>query len=693
MNSARREIQAQLLLLAAVALLAAPVLAGGVPYYGDLTLQFIPWRNFAAQQVLAGRLPLWLPDVYLGLPFLANNQSAVLYPPHLLPLPGVVAVAAGLVLHLHLAAAGSYCFARALGRSRAAGLVAGLGYGLGGYLVSKQQFPSLGYTIAWLPWLFWAAERLRQRPGPRTAALLGVLVGLQWLSGHAQMSVLQLALLAAWWVSTPRPLRSATAWRWGLVGLLAGCGVGLAQLLPTAELLRLSPRSGFTFDDVARFNLPPFQVLTVLAPNLFGCPAGRLPYLGVGPYWEMTWYAGALTVPLALCASRAQERRVGFWWGAAAVGLALALGRYTPLYRLAYELLPPLRIFRDPARFTLYSTFALTVLAAAGYDRLDDRLRRVATGLLAGVATALVLTVLAPGDLLTAALAALLAWSPLKQVANLAPLAAGWREALTLQLLALLALLTAARAAAAAPRRRWLVALLALDLTVYGHGLNPVAPLTAVTQPPPENIPRGALVLAPSAEESAEQCFNFAHYPPSDCLPGTRRTLTPHVALGSGLRTVWGYDPLRPAATLAALQAATAGDWAQRAATLGGLGVRGEWDGQRWQPYPAPPGLVRARGGPALPRGGTPQRLAVLLPSGAARLELTLPLVPGWRFTQPPVPSPSALVTAFERCPAGLLRGWYAPASLRLGLFAALLSLGWLAALVTTCSSLRGRGT
>src|SRR5258707_15084688 len=46
----------------------------------DAFVYFYPQRVYLAQSLLAGRIPLWDPDLFLGVPFLANPQTAVLYP-------------------------------------------------------------------------------------------------------------------------------------------------------------------------------------------------------------------------------------------------------------------------------------------------------------------------------------------------------------------------------------------------------------------------------------------------------------------------------------------------------------------------------------------------------------------------------------------------------------------------------------
>src|SRR5438045_8773375 len=47
----------------------------------DAFVYFYPQRIYLAQSLLAGRIPLWDPNLFLGVPFLTNPQTAVLSPP------------------------------------------------------------------------------------------------------------------------------------------------------------------------------------------------------------------------------------------------------------------------------------------------------------------------------------------------------------------------------------------------------------------------------------------------------------------------------------------------------------------------------------------------------------------------------------------------------------------------------------
>src|SRR5579859_2015381 len=100
----------------------------------DAFVYFYPQRVFLGQSLLAGRVPLWDPYLFLGVPFLANPQTAVLYPPSWLFVLGPVQAvyAAQLVLHSFLAGFFTYLLARhAFGVLPLAAAVGGLAYGFG----------------------------------------------------------------------------------------------------------------------------------------------------------------------------------------------------------------------------------------------------------------------------------------------------------------------------------------------------------------------------------------------------------------------------------------------------------------------------------------------------------------------------------------------------------------------------------
>ena len=93
----------------------------------DLMLQFLPWRAFGFSQLRAGHLPLWNPHVFCGTPFFGGFQSALLYPLNVLflLLPLGAAINWSIALHVFLAGAFTYLWARNRGLRPLAGLLAG----------------------------------------------------------------------------------------------------------------------------------------------------------------------------------------------------------------------------------------------------------------------------------------------------------------------------------------------------------------------------------------------------------------------------------------------------------------------------------------------------------------------------------------------------------------------------------------
>ncbi|HXI16332.1 MAG TPA: hypothetical protein VNM48_08165, partial [Chloroflexota bacterium] len=129
-----------LLMLAAFCalLLRGTLLRGGAMLGFDLFNYFFPGKVFAAEALWRGQLPLWNPGVFFGVPFLANVQMGVLYPPNLLFLllefPRAVAVSQW--LHLSAGAAGMFLLSRWVWRlapfPAAAGALAFVGGGFFG---------------------------------------------------------------------------------------------------------------------------------------------------------------------------------------------------------------------------------------------------------------------------------------------------------------------------------------------------------------------------------------------------------------------------------------------------------------------------------------------------------------------------------------------------------------------------------
>ncbi|MEE8391282.1 MAG: YfhO family protein [Anaerolineae bacterium] len=364
-------------------LLWRALFAGEAFFWSTPLLQFVPWQRMAAAMWRDGHLPLWNPLLGCGAPLAANYQTAAFYPLNLLYLllPAEVALSWTTVLHLALAGWGMYRWGRAVGLDRFPAFIGALALEGSGFLAARAAlFPSMVLTFPWLAMWLWRAEVLVRRKQMRDALWLGVALGLGLLAGHAQIAFYGGALLAAYIVL--RTLQGAGGRKQEvtrnaqLVGLALALGVGLAavQLLPTAELMLSSQRSGgVDYDFAMTYSLWPWRLITFAAPDFLGNP-GRGDYAGYPNYWEGAGYVGLL--PLLLAAEAilrrkrgGQEARTGllrFWTVGIVVSLVFALGKNTPVFPFLFRHVPGFDLFQAPARWLAVTTVALAALAALG---------------------------------------------------------------------------------------------------------------------------------------------------------------------------------------------------------------------------------------------------------------------------------------------------------------------------------------
>ncbi|UCC64678.1 MAG: hypothetical protein JSV36_06430, partial [Anaerolineae bacterium] len=172
----------------------------------DAMTYFFPYRAYAAQAISDGEILLWNPYLFLGVPFLANPQTAVLYPPNL-ALSGLTApkqVAWSLVIHSVLASTFAYLYARrTLLLSPPAACLAAAAFGQGGYLAAQAEHVNQVNVLAWFPLLLLLWEA---RARVRWPALFGlaVAIGLGLLAGHTQASYISLIGLTLYALTTPK---------------------------------------------------------------------------------------------------------------------------------------------------------------------------------------------------------------------------------------------------------------------------------------------------------------------------------------------------------------------------------------------------------------------------------------------------------------------------------------------------------
>jgi hypothetical protein len=394
-------------------LFRAFVLSDQMLFGGDtLGLGYVA-RAFYADQLADGSFPRWAPLLLGGTPFLeALSGGDSLYPPSLLLLLLLEPYRAlGWKLVVHYAAGGFFMFglARSLGVSRAGALLGGTAYMLAPYFVSLVHPGHDGkiFVTALAPLLFWAVERHFQRSTLGTFSAIAFVVGLVISTTHFQMAYFLFGAVGLY-----AAFRAVTIWReragegeaapesdaptrahdgalrfaFFLAASVAGAGLAAVQLVPAIEYVTQDSRRVQTTREAAgesgvawssSWSMHPEETMALLLPEFAGNDAGGADW-AEGTYWGRNAVrdnhpsAGLVALLLAAVALVAGRRRAlaWFWLGLATLTLLFALGAHTPVWRVFYEVVPGIRLFRAPDQAMFLFALAAATLAALGLDRI-----------------------------------------------------------------------------------------------------------------------------------------------------------------------------------------------------------------------------------------------------------------------------------------------------------------------------------
>ena len=358
--------------------------------YGDPLTYSLPLRTAAWGMIKQGLLPLWTPLLFSGYPLLSMSQLGLAYPLTwgYLFLPNYWAEQVYCFTPFLLSPLFTFVYAREIGRSRTASLLAGLSFGYGGFMAAPITFNGmLSNAVMWMPLVLIALERSRRRGFIPCLLLASSAYTMSVLTGIGQgfvysgiVAALYAAFLALTWRDTAG---SGSSWqarwlfwpRWKPVAVVVGSsaiavGIAAFQILETLRAARRSVRKTISYET---FSEGAFSVS--LAWKSLVEPLNH--------YVDVTTFIAPLALILAVIGCVVAVRRIGddprpvFWLGIAVLAWVLMLGNATPLNPLIYHI-PFLNRFRVPSRHAFEWTFAVAILAAYGWDVLRERGLRLA---------------------------------------------------------------------------------------------------------------------------------------------------------------------------------------------------------------------------------------------------------------------------------------------------------------------------
>jgi hypothetical protein len=353
-------------------IIAWPWLSGGVTIPWDAKAQFQPELQFLARSLHDGQAPFWTPNVFAGWPQIADPQSLIFSPLHVLlaafePAPSFRAADAVVFAALFLGGLGVILFFRDRGWHIAGALAAALAFAFGGAAAARIQHIGEVLSLAYLPLALWLLARALERASWRYGLLAGILGGLI-AAGRDQVALLALYLLAgfviAHWVGANARVRLRASIKPLAAVVVGGAAVAAIPVLLTLLLAEISNRPGFDYVSAGRGSLHPAHLLTLAFADLYGAADPAVPFWGPPSFaWGLTdlflaqnmgqLYLGALPlvaiVGLGIARGLLWARDIRFFTIAAAVAILYGLGWYTPAFRVVYELVPGVTFYRRPA--------------------------------------------------------------------------------------------------------------------------------------------------------------------------------------------------------------------------------------------------------------------------------------------------------------------------------------------------------
>jgi hypothetical protein len=238
------------------------------------------------------------------------------------------------------------------------------------------------FVIAWLPFVVWRMKALMDTPNVLNSTLLALGIAICLFTSQIQMVYFSLwGLFLYWlffsiltWIREKKPLPVVKITGFFCCAVALGVGLALIQLLPPFMYVRdaLSVRGverGFEY--AASWSLHWPEAFSLWVPE-FGNYLDF--YWGDNPFKLNTEYVGAIAVLFSVFAIVLKRRRPWriFWGCIAVLALLYALGAHTPVFYIAYHLIPGVKKFRAGSMLMFWFSFSTILLASLFFKDVSN---------------------------------------------------------------------------------------------------------------------------------------------------------------------------------------------------------------------------------------------------------------------------------------------------------------------------------
>lgn len=379
-------VPALILVVAGWLTLTQPWWSGAWTVPWDAKAHFYPQLQFLARSIAAGEWPLWTPNIFSGWGQIADPQSLIFVPAFLIlalfnPDPTFVAMDMTVFGVLLVGGLSLVLWFRDRFWHPAGAVVAALAFvwGASAYWRIQHTGQVVSYGLVPLAVLLLDRALLRQSVG--YGFLAGLVAGFIAI-GRDQIALLALYILVFQTIAfiLGRPWRVVTSVLPLIGGAIGGILVVTVPIGLTWLLAQESNRPLIDFVGAGRGSLHPAALITAFIADLYGQGAAAVDFWGppTKPFGGAEYlaqnmvalYAGVIPavalVTVGLARGVLFRREIVVFTAIGVFVTLYALGWYTPAFRLFYDWLPGVPLYRRPADATFMIGFALAVLG--GYS-------------------------------------------------------------------------------------------------------------------------------------------------------------------------------------------------------------------------------------------------------------------------------------------------------------------------------------
>ena len=327
-----------------------------------------------------GHWPLWQPWIFSGMPTMEafTYINELYFPTRLMIGVGISDLNIQLI-HLIFSGIGMYLLLEQFKISKLISFSIGLLWMLNPYLITMIVFGhgSQMMTAAYIPWILYAVNRLKNSISIESIAILALLIGFQLQRGHVQIAYYSCMLVGAYFLYSL--IRQEGNKNKYFLYFIISCTIGflLASHIyyPSLDYLGNSIRSGGDnhYQYATNWSMHPKELLTYVIPYYYGF--GGSSYSGYMPFTDYPNYVGFFVLFSALFSFiRINTQRI-FFISILFLSVFLSFGKYfNILYDFFYSFFPYFSNFRVPSMILIISNFTLYILAAFGLKDIISRI-------------------------------------------------------------------------------------------------------------------------------------------------------------------------------------------------------------------------------------------------------------------------------------------------------------------------------